>query len=64
MALILQNTPSSSANPQQSSSIELVYDLELYYEFSKELSLLHSIAYEPDTDVVDALIKKLQALRK
>lgn len=59
MGLLLHHTtPNTTHTPN--TSIELIADLDLYEQYSRELNILHQISYEPAAESVQELMRKIR----
>lgn len=58
MGLLLHNTSAQDAN--NSATIELIADLDLYEQYSRELNILHQVSFEPSTASLTELLQKIK----
>ncbi|RQO32298.1 hypothetical protein DBR32_01425 [Taibaiella sp. KBW10] len=63
MGLLLHHTTSNNAHTPH-TTIELIADLDLYEQYSRELNILHKINYEPSLESVHDLMEKIRKVSK
>lgn len=61
MGLLLHHT-SSHHTDANGATIEMIADLDLYNQYSRELNILHQVNMEPSTACLTELLKRIKAV--
>lgn len=59
---ILLHTSSHHTDANNGAAIEMIADLDLYNQYSRELNILHQVSLEPSAACLTELLKRIKTV--
>lgn len=59
---VILHTSSHHTDANSGAAIELIADLDLYNQYSRELNILHQVSLEPSTACLTELLKRIKTV--